>query len=284
MALLYNKIEYTLNEKKMFIDLFPKLCDSPYYGTPIQLSPKDIKNLSKLKIVEIDNISKSKLTFSKDFPEVSSVIMRVDDRHLYAVDDCLYYTINVIINKYRENIKTAVDIGAASGNVARILLNRGQLDLLLLNEFDKDICHELKEKIYSDKTNIIISEENCLELALPCNIDLLTITVDTDAVVTFLNEKRDELRSKLGNDGLFICGMLNSIGIKGYGFVNQMVIGNRELFSNWTWSNNITEVSQCFDYFDVLQFKNDIILIASNSFEKIEIISEELLRSGFHKL
>lgn len=273
-----NKLKKILEANYVF-DMLPILDVNAYIGESVAIKEETRKNTSSLEIVLIPNDIKNALTICKEMPEVSCVIKRCNDNHYYGVDEILYYVIAKIIN-INPNIKRVMDIGAASGNAARMYMERGNIEKLTLVDSNRQVCEQLCKYLENraEEKGIILEINNCdcLNCNMPTSLDVLSITVDTDSVISFLEQRHNEITQSLGNDGIFILELLNCIGDKGYSFVNMLATGNAECFKNWPWYSNKMFANRLFKYSKTMMIGNEVILVASNNVNYVDVLEREL--------
>ena len=266
-------------EEKYVFDMLPILEENAYSGESLTVEERNKKNASELEIVSIPVNIKNTLTICKEMQEVSCVIKRSDDNHFYGVDEILYFVIAKIIKKC-PNLRETMDIGAASGNVARMYLEKGNIEKLYLVDSNRQVCQQLYKLLGNraqEKGTILeIINSDCLDCNIPTSLDVLSITVDTDSVISFLEKRHNEIKQALGDDGIFILELLNCIGGKGYSFVNMLVTGNAECFRNWPWYSSKMFANKLFKYSRTIMVGNEVILIASNNVNYVNELEMEL--------
>jgi len=230
---LYSQAYNFLIDDSYIFDIIPLLSKNYYYGEEFFIEEEQKHNTSPLEIIKLDEVNvRKKLTLCQFIPEINFAVKRLSDGRIYEIDELYYYVFLKIMKLHDNYLHTIVDIGAASGNIAHLVLNRQLASHLILNDSDAGLCKQLEASLktyykYSNiKTEIICAD--CLDLVLPSKIDILCITVNTDKVVSFLKTKKQNIMDALKDNGILIVGMLASINNIGYGFSNMMVIGQKK--------------------------------------------------------
>jgi len=249
---------------------------SLYSKYPLPISDYE-EMVSEFDIVEIDTQSLLlENVFERVRPSIRNVIKRKRDGRIYLLEQSLYLSVSLLQNQFDSPI--VVDIGAGSGNLACVSLDFLQPSCLYLHDYSTSHMTALLKKIneiYGD-SNVVTSSGDCIKMPLPLEADIVCLSVNPDAIVTFLHLRGEELKNILGTEGL----VLIFVGDSFYSFTNSLILDKRYSLGEWPWYDKVTPITELFQYVVISEYKTEILAIGSNALNRVEELEKRLKEFG----
>jgi len=261
----------------VFIPLLSKKCD---FGESYTLFHNELNEMvSEMDILPIEQTDLKKgLHFDRLSNSVRFALRRRRDEKIYILEETMYLTASLLGDLFSGSV--VVDIGSGSGNMASVLLTFVKPYKIYLYEYSTELCAQLEVNLWETyKSNCIkIVAGDCLDAILPSKCDVLSISINPDAIITFIHKRKNEIINMLGENGV----ALFFIGEPKTEFTNSLLLREKYYLGDWPWYENVTPLQQIFRFLITAKFRNEIIALASNSQHVIKKLMSSLRSFGLN--
>lgn len=173
-----------------------------------------------------------------------------------AVADTFDYPISVL------------ELGTGSGTTPYALMLRNQIKSYDGNDFSPEMSKffetEIQPKLTESNVTSTLIEGSCFDYDISTNVDLFSLGVYYEGQPDMFATKGEDISNCLNNGGVLIIqsGMLENT------FINQLLFNIRTTNVYWPWYNKHYCVKNHFKYVSQQVVEDEIIIMASNNYEK----------------